>query len=69
MIDLLIADAMSADVRVPTGYMTFADVGSTAANTDEISFRDVTSPINPDDYTVHCPASSGVTLSVSFPSV
>ena len=48
------------DLCVPKGYMTFPDVGSGAASTDEISFRDVTSPINPDDYTVHCPTSNGL---------
>ena len=39
--------------------MTFPDEGSGTVPTDEISFRDVTSPINPDDYTVPCPTSSG----------
>ncbi|KAK2176456.1 hypothetical protein NP493_661g04006 [Ridgeia piscesae] len=46
------------NVCVPKGYMTFPDEGSGSAPTDEISFRDVTSPINPDDYTMPCPTSS-----------
>ena len=53
-----------ADAVVPKGYVTFQQegVGEPDPRSQKLSFRDVTSPINPQDYTLDSSGGKGFNL-------
>ena len=48
-----------SDSFVPQGYVTFVSDGTYPADTGQIRFRDVTSPINPEDHTLDSSGGKG----------